>query len=167
MWMRLEGKFNGILLRLNRLSPWAFTGSLYLLRWAIIVPLAALLRLLGQSGGRTVHADPVIELLGGVLLSPLVETVIECVIPYWSMRKMLGTSVERRPWIFVVTSATMMTLSHMSAWPAAIVPSFVTGSFLAYTYGHLAASKSGTALLHTWTFHAAINIVGWVFMVFF
>jgi hypothetical protein len=60
-----------------------------------------------------------------------------------------------------VVSALLVALMHLGAWPAAFLPSFITGGFLAYTYGHLAPNGFGTALLHTCAFHAAIKMVGW------
>jgi hypothetical protein len=159
---------NNTLYWLDRLSPWAFTGTLYLARWAIIIPIGLILRLLGTTGGNvTSKASAAVLLFGWIFLSPLLETAIECAIPYWLMLKARGVPDGKRPWGFVAVSAAIMVLLHMEAWPAAILPSLLTGGFLGYTYGHFAIDGLNRAVLHTWSFHAAINIVGWVFVVAF
>ena len=76
------------------------------------------------------------------------------------MRKLTFVRHDRRPWGFVIIAAVMMTLLHAGAWPAAIIPSFVKGAFLGYTYGHFAPSGFRQAFLHTSIFHACINLVG-------
>lgn len=158
---------NNTLDRVDRLSPWAFTGSLYLARWVIIFPISCVLRLFGGTSGNIMDNTSAFALFfGWIFLSPLLETVIECALPYWLMRKARGMPAGRRPWGFVAVSAVIMALLHVGAWPTAILPALVTGGFLAYTYGHFAVCGPGPAVLHTSLFHAAINIVGWVLVVF-
>lgn len=158
---------NLVLDRLDGLSPWAFTGLLYLARWAIVVPIGYALGQMDASGKAAFDAPAITLFFSFVFLWPLLETVIECAIPYWLMRKMRGIAIGGRSWGFVVVSAGIMALLHVDAWPAALLPSLVTGGFLAYTYAHFAASRVGMAMLHTWAFHAAINIVGWVLIFVF
>ena len=157
---------NDVLNRLDGLSPWAFTGSLYLIRWAVIIPIVyAIRRVNSPAGSEMGFADPVIGLVI-VVLDPLLETLLECSFLYWLMRKIGRIPVGERPWGFVAVSAIMMALLHVGAWPSAILPSLVTGVFLAYVYSHFATARTGLAILHTWAFHAAINIVGWILAVF-
>lgn len=156
---------NGVLDRLDGLSPWAFTASLYLVRWTIVVPIAYAIGSMGvPNSGARLDASPIVLLFGFILLAPLLETLVECAVPYWLMRKMRATRASKRAWGFVAVSALIMALLHMGAWPSAILPSLVTGSFLAYTYNHFVTCGTATALLHTCVFHAAINLVGWVLM---
>ena len=98
--------------------------------------------------------------------SAILETLLECAAPYWLMRKARAIPVGKRPWGFVAISALVMAMMHLGAWPTAILPSLVTGSFLAYTYGHFAPRGFGLAVLHTWAFHAAINAIGWIQTIF-
>jgi hypothetical protein len=158
----MQLSIRGVLNRLDGMSPWAFTGILYLARWIVVLPLAALLRLVGVRGGLVSGAAA--ELVIMVLLDPLLETILECTIPYWLIRK-CGRRSGPRPWGFVALSAAIMVLLHIGAWPAAILPAAVTGVFLAYTYGHFAANDQRRAIVHTWAFHSSINIIGWVIMV--
>ena len=159
---------NNALDRLDRLSPWAFTGSLYLVRWAVVLPVSWVSQQLGGNNGNVRANAPILVLLfGWIFLSPLLETVIECAIPYWLMRKARGVPERKRPWRFVAVSAGIMALLHLGGWPVAILPSLVTGSFLAYTYGHFAVRGLRPAILHTCLFHAAINVVGLVLAVAF
>jgi hypothetical protein len=160
--MHVQFSVRRVLNRLDGLSPWAFTGTLYLVRWIVVLPLGALIRLVGVTGGRVSGAGPA-ELVIMVGFDPLLETVLECAIPYWLMRK-CGMRSGPRSWGFVALSAAIMVLLHIGAWPAAILPAAVTGVFLAYTYGHFAANRPGQAIMHTWAFHSSINIVGWVLM---
>ena len=154
---------NSILNRLDGLSPWAFTGSLYLARWVIVIPLGYALGQFGVSHSRiTFDGSAMVLLFGFIFLAPLFETLLECAFPYWLVLKVRGTVVRKRPWGFVAVSAMIMALLHMGAWPSAILPSLVTGSFLAYTYSHFAVCGAGPAILHTCVFHAAINIIGWL-----
>lgn len=148
--------------RLDSFSPWAFTGSMYAIRWAMILPIGYALGTLGVSGGKAVfEGSPFVLLFGFIFLAPAMETLLECAMPYWLLSRAGRIRKDKRPWLFVVVSATLMTLLHISAWPSAIIPSLITGSFLAYTYGHFVPVGLGQAWLHTWVFHAGINIVGW------
>jgi hypothetical protein len=47
----------------------------------------------------------------------------------------------------------------------AILPSLITGAFLAYCYAHFAEKGVGQAILATIGFHGAINIVGWTMII--
>jgi hypothetical protein len=152
---------NSFLDRLDGLSPWAFTGVLYWARWVVVLPISYALGQMGASDKTSFDGTASVLFFGFIFLGPVIETVTECVIPYWLMRKMSGIAAGRRAWGFVAVSAGIMTLLHVGAWPAAILPSLVTGGFLAYVYAHFAVSRVGMAMLHTWAFHAAINIVGW------
>jgi hypothetical protein len=161
--MNAHLRTNSILDRLDRLSPWAFTGSLYLARWVIIIPISYALQELGVvSGKMTFDGSAIMLFFGFIFLSPLVETVLECLAPYWLLRKAQRIPAGKRPWAFIAVSAGIMALMHLSAWPSAILPSLVTGGFLAYTYSHFALCGAGPAMLHTCVFHAAINIIGWL-----
>jgi len=152
--------------RLDRLPPWAFTGTLYLLRWPVILLAGVLLDpLLGPGRALEFDASPVRLLVGFLLIAPLSETLLECALPYWIIRKRRGKSLGPRPWGFVIVSAALMAILHIDAWPHAIVPSLITGSFLAYTYAHFAVRNTRQAILHTTVFHAAINLVGWTMIV--
>lgn len=151
-----------VLDRLDGLSPWVFTGTLYLARWLVVLPLGGLIRLAGLRGGRFSIGGAAASVVM-VVFDPLLETIIECAIPYWLMRK-FGMRSSRRPWRFVWLSAAIMVLLHIGGWPAAILPATVTGIFLAYTYAHFAVNRQGQALVHTWAFHSAINLVGWIIM---
>jgi len=44
----------------------------------------------------------------------------------------------------------------------AVLPSLITGAFLAYCYAHFARRNAWQAVLATTIFHGAINIVGWI-----
>ncbi len=48
---------------------------------------------------------------------------------------------------------------------AAILPSFITGAFLAYCYAHFAPRGAWRVIVATGVFHGAINIVGWTMIV--
>ena len=48
---------------------------------------------------------------------------------------------------------------------AALLPSLITGAFLAYCYAHFASRSAGQAVLATTAFHGAINVVGWTMIV--
>ena len=154
--------------RLDALSPWPFTGTLYLARWAIVAPVGCVLGRLGvPNRGAEFGGSPLGLLFSFVVLAPLLETLVECAIPYWLMNRTTATTVGKRAWAPVAVSALIMALLHMGAWPSAIPPSLVTGSLLAYTYGHFVPRGTGPALLHTCVFHAAINLGGWFLVVVF
>jgi hypothetical protein len=96
------------------------------------------------------------------VLAPVLETLTECLLPYWIMRKLNLIPAAGRAWGFVAVSAILMALLHFTAWPAALLPSLITGAFLGYTFAHFAPNNFGQAFLHTALFHAAINLVGWI-----
>jgi hypothetical protein len=146
--------------RLNALRDWQFTLVLYLLRWAIILPLGFFLTPLGTSADTFQSTgDPWGYLLPFLVVAPTLETLIECTLPYAAMYRLLKLR-RRSPWPFVVVSATAMVLLHPLK-PLVIVFAFITGSFLAFVYQHFAPRSHLTAFFHTAIFHAGINIVGW------
>jgi hypothetical protein len=145
--------------RLDGMSPWGFTGTLYCVRWFIILPIAFMVDLIFPSSKATLQGAQV-NILGGLLIAPVLETLLECAAPYWFMRKLGYIPTNKRAWVFVSVSGLLMALLHAGAWPAAILPSFMTGGFLAYTYAHFAPMGFAQAFTHTSAFHAAINIIG-------
>jgi hypothetical protein len=166
LFMNARREVGGILNKLDGLSPWAFTGSLYLARWIVVIPVGFILGSLRVPGSDiTFDASAIVLLLGFLFLAPLLETTLHCVGPYWLMPRLRAVPVGRRAWGFVAVSAGIMAVLHLGAGPAAFVPSLVTGGFLAYTYGHFAVRSVGLAVLHTWVFHAGINAVGWALIV--
>jgi hypothetical protein len=154
---------SSVLAWVNGLADWRFTGFLYLLRWAIILPLSLALRPLispeatFQGGG-----DPWGYLIPFLIVAPTLETLIECTLPYWVLHRVFRWK-RRTPWPFVVVSALAMVVLH-PLLPVVIVMAFVTGSFLAYVYAHFAQQSHAKAFLHTAVFHAAINLVGWTIL---
>lgn len=164
--MNTPHKTEGILDRLDLLSPWSFTGILYIVRWIVIIPLICIYSLLSASPQAVkFNASAVMLFIGFIFISPFCETLIECTLPYWLMKISNKIPHGKRPWAFVYISAAIMALLHFDAWPLAIVPSLITGTFLAYVYGHFAPRGFGQALLHTAVYHAAINIIGWFMIV--
>jgi hypothetical protein len=148
---------------LDSLPDWQFTGTLYLLRWAVVVPLGWMLSPL-VTDADTFHfqGDVWGYLLPFLLLAPTLETLIECSLPHWGMYRLLN--VERRsPWRFVFVSAMLMVALH-PLHPIVILMAFITGSFLAYVYFHFAAQSGLKAFLHTAMFHSGINLVGWTIL---
>lgn len=149
--------------RLDGMPPWRFTGTLYCIRWLVVLPLALALEQVSRTksaGSQAINVNPI----GGLILAPVLETLLECAIPYWIMRRMGWIPVNRRAWGFVAASAALMALVHSYAWPAALLPSLVTGGFLAYTYAHFASVGFRQAFLHTSVFHACINLVGCILL---
>jgi hypothetical protein len=100
-----------------------------------------------------------------VIIPPLLETLVECSLPYWVISRIRDYRAKRprRCWGFVAVSACVMAAFHPML--AALLPAFVTGAFLAYCYAHLALTGIGRTILATAVFHGAINIVGWTMLV--
>jgi len=145
--------------RLDGMPPWGFTGMLYCVRWLIVIPTAFIVGHLFPTREAALQ-DADVNILGGILIAPVLETLLECAVPYWMMRKLGCIPPNRRAWGFIIVSGILMMLLHAGAWPAAILPSFVTGGFLGYTYAHFAPVGFAQAFIHTSVFHASINIVG-------
>jgi hypothetical protein len=146
---------------LDGLSDPRFTLALYLLRWAIVLPLGWLLSPFGTSSDtfKMSSPDPWFYLIPFIVVAPTLETFLECTLPYSLMYKRRG----RRPWSpwpFVVFGALAMVALHPLT-PLVMIFACITGAFLAYVYGHFAPQSQLKAFLHTALFHAAINIVGW------
>jgi len=148
---------------LNALADWQFTATLYLLRWAVILPLAALLSPFASSADMfQAEGSPWRYLIPFLMVAPTLETVIECSLPYLVMYRVLKLP-RRSPWPFVVISAALMVLLHPIT-PMVVVMAFITGAFLGYVYAHFAPQSDLKAFLHTAVFHAAINIVGFTML---
>lgn len=145
-------------------SAWLFTGILWLLRWAIILPLNWIVSLISSTGGSESIALPDNAILVAVLMvvvSPLAETLLECSLPYWVLGRF---SKPVRPWLFVTVSASLMALLHMIS-VMVVVNALITGAFIAFVYAQHAPRRHSTAILHAFAFHGAINLVGWVMLV--
>lgn len=154
--------------RLDALPALRFTLVLYLLRWIALAPVmwlgslredaqstAEVVAMLGQQG----YFELAWQLL---LYAPLFETLVECLGPYFALRIALRRTAYagwRRPWPFVALSALIMVLLHPLD-PQVIAATAITGSFLAYTYGHFAPASHWHAFAWTSAFHAGINAVG-------
>jgi hypothetical protein len=147
---------------LDGLSDQRFTLTLYLLRWAIVLPLSWLLSPFVTSADmfKMSSPDPWFYLIPFIVVAPAIETLLECTVPYSLMYKLRGRR-PRSPWPFVVFAALAMVALHPLT-PVVMVFAFITGAFLAYVYRHFASQSQLKAFLHTAAFHAAINIVGWI-----
>ncbi len=160
---------------LDQRKPLEFIAILYLVRWALIFPASALGSLLFSDAALKAASVPREELLArfgalGLLvaftvLSPLAETLIMCTVPYtifaWVFK--YGRNRPERAWTFVLVSALMMV--GFSPIPGSILFSFITGAFVAYSYAHFAPLGARKAILAAAGFLAAINVVGWTFIV--
>jgi hypothetical protein len=142
--------------RLDRSKDWQFLLILYMARWIVLSPLLVI------RFDRLTHfqlpysANKVLVLFLALFFSPILETLIECSLPYVLLRKRIRPM--SRPWLFIGVSGLVMMLFHPV--PVALVPSFITGVFLAYTYAHFAAKTTFSAIVSTSCFHSAINLVG-------
>ena len=147
---------------------WLFVCVLYLARWVLLAPYLVAAEYLfsnaeasGAQMSKLSEISPIVLFAMIVILSPLVETLLECSLPYFVLsflRRKRG-KLPARPWLFVMISALVMASMHPVL--SAVVPSLVTGAFLAYCYGHFAVRGTGRAIVFTTIFHAGINIVGW------
>jgi len=147
---------------LHALPAWKFSGALYLLRWAVILPLSYILSRTVSVPPEAVfqfEGNPWYYLIPFLFVAPLLETLLECSLPHWIMYGLLKLQ-KKSPWPFVVVSALVMVSAHPLVIPT-VVFAFVTGAFLAYVYHRFATESRGKAILHTAVFHAGINIVGW------
>lgn len=158
---------------LDSKSGWKFVGIIYIVRWCLIVPYMIASKFLftdaqisEASMSKLQEMNPITLFLGIVIISPLLETLLECSLPFFiiSVIHRNKGKLPARPWLFIIISAMLMVLLHPML--AAILPSLITGLFLAYCYAHFANRNFGSALLYTTAFHAAINIVGWSMIVF-
>ena len=150
---------------LDGLRPVPFTGVLYLLRWAVLVPLMVLVNAVAGAGSEN---EGVAEMLAEVdadelalqllLAAPVFETAVECTGLYLLLRLLLRRRQDlswKRPWFFVACAALAMVLLHPLQWQV-ILPTAITGSFLGYTYGHFATRSHLAAFAATALFHAGM-----------
>ena len=154
-------------------SPWQFVGILYGARWVALAPIMAFSHFVfTQSQQSTAsmpqewsHGSPVGLFLGLVVIPPLLETLVECSLPYWIIARVRNYRLNRpkHSWGFVAVSACVMAALHPMV--AALLPALVTGAFLAYCYAHFAPTGIWKAILATGVFHGAINMVGWTMLV--
>jgi hypothetical protein len=163
----------GALAFLDRRSAVQFVAILYAARWVALAPVMVVSHFLLTEGQKQAsgmpeewsQGNPLGLFIGLVLVPPVLETLLECSLPYWVFSKVRGYRHHRprRCWGFIVTSASIMVLLHPML--EAILPSFITGAFLAYCYAHFAPAGVGKAILATSMFHAAVNLVGWTMLV--
>jgi len=153
--------------------PWQFVAILYGARWVALAPIMALSHFVFAESQKSAASTPeewsqgsaVGLFLGLVLIPPLLETLVECSLPYWIISSVRDyrTNRPKRCWGFVAVSACVMAVLHPML--AALLPALITGAFLAYCYAHFAPSGIWKAILATTVFHGAINMVGWTMLV--
>lgn len=157
---------------LDSRSSWQFLSILYTVRWIVIVPYMIAARFLFTDAqlsaadvSKLSDIEPALLFATIVIIGPLLETLVECSLPFLLLSYLQRNKGKpaARPWLFVVISALLMVVFHPML--AAIVPSFITGVFLAYCYAHFASRGFGCVLLCTTGFHGAINVVGWTMIV--
>lgn len=148
---------------LDRQHGPVFWAVLYLARWPVIVPLGQLQGLLASFFlSNAEMAVPLRPHIGMMVFPPILETLIECTLPYWVLSRMRRIGAGR-PWGFILISGGIMALLH---WPFALPCGFVTGVFLAYCYAHFAPRSLWLAFGATALYHAAFNAVGFVLLEF-
>ena len=142
------------------------TAALWVVRWLIIVPLNWIVAELAPRTARAavfdISGSALSLLLLLVLVMPLVETLLECLLPHWILSKI--TRRMHRGGLFIFVSASLMAILHLVSL-LAVVNAFITGAFIASVYWHAHRRGHGAAILHATVFHAAINLVGWVMLV--
>lgn len=157
---------------LDQKAGMQFLIILFVIRWVVIIPIVVI-QMFAYSNANNMTASisnvPNINPFGLfvliVVVTPFIETLVECSLPYFVMSRLSRTKImPPRPWGFIIVSAILMCLFHRML--AVIIPSFITGVFLAYCYNHFAHENKGKAILVTTAFHGAINIVGWSMVVF-
>ena len=142
--------------RLDRTRDWQFILILYLVRWVVLSPFLVLLFREIRHVRLPYDSDKTLAIYVALIVSPILETLVECSIPYALLRKRIHSS--SRSWLFIGVSGLTMMLFH--PYVVALLPSFITGVFLAYTYAHFAPRNTVAAILFTSGFHAGINLVG-------
>jgi hypothetical protein len=165
-----QPKRRTLLDRLDEKSPFQFVALLYLVRFAVLLPMLAISNLiLGEAATGTdfrtqgwSNNRPAWAFLFMIVWFPVLETIVECLLPYLLLYRR-AVSRPHRPWGFVLISAALMAALHADL--ASILPSLVTGAFLAYCFAHFANNGLGKAVIATAGFHAAINLIGWVVLV--
>ncbi len=153
--------------------PWQFLTILYAARWVALAPIMALSHFVFTQSQKSAasmpekwsEGSPLGLFVGLVVIPPLLETLMECSLPYWVISRIRDYRVKRpkRCWGFVALSACAMAVLHPMV--AALLPALITGAFLAYCYAHFAPASIWRAILATTIFHGAINIVGWTMLV--
>jgi len=157
---------------LDSKPAWQFLSILYALRWLLLTPymiaeefIIADDQVWIDMSSKLAEINPALLFLLVVVISPLLETLVECSLPFfvlsWIHRK--KGRLPTRPWLFVIISAILMTLLHPVM--AAVVPAFISGAYLAYCYSHFAPRGLRYAVIYTTAFHGAVNIVGWITIV--
>ena len=164
---RLNIRLAELLDRVDQRRDWHFLAILYVCRWIVLLPYTAIVRLVS---GEVPAEDIELASLGitvlfvvMVIVGPLLETFVECTLPYSILRRLRKTALPPRPWGFVFASALIMVALH--PYLIALYPTVVTGVFLAYCYAHFVVRGAIWAIAYTTAFHAAINIVGWTMLV--
>ena len=144
----------------DRRTDWLFLLIVYVARWLVLSPIIILYitnpALFPSDGGIAKGAISVSDLVSLLIISPVFETLVECGLPYALLRKWVER--YRRPWLFIVVSGFVMMSLH--PYLTALLPSFITGCFLAYTYSHFVERGHWVAFLYTSLFHTCINLVG-------
>jgi hypothetical protein len=152
---------------LDRQNGVVFFIVLWLVRWPLVLPVAGLQQLLAQALGGTSEVEfdgnqyaLVMIFFSFVIFAPVIETLVECTLPYAIMMRG-GRPRPPRPWRFILVSALVMAVLHL---PYAFPAGFVTGAFIAYCYGHFAPQGQPKAFFVAAAYHAAINITGFAML---
>jgi hypothetical protein len=74
-----------------------------------------------SNGGARFDGPPIVLLFGFIVLAPLLETLDECVVPYWLLMMIRPSRASTRARGLVAVSGLIMALLHLGAWPSAIL----------------------------------------------
>jgi Type II CAAX prenyl endopeptidase Rce1-like len=145
-------------------SGWALTAAIWILRWLVILPINWAHNRMGDDGATklTFSGNLFLLFLLLVLVAPLLETLIECSLPYGILSHFMQPVP---PLIFIIASSFCMTVLHLVS-PMAMIDALITGAFIAWVYALAVRRGHDQAILHAMTFHAAINLVGWLTLFF-
>ena len=106
---------------LDSKKGWQFVGIIYIVRWCLIVPYMIASKFLfteaqisQASMSQLRDVNPIILFLALVIISPLLETLLECSLPFFiiSVINRKKGKLPPRPWSFIIISALLMVLLH-------------------------------------------------------
>jgi len=173
VFMTILERLSPLLDWLDRRKAWQFVAILYAARWVALAPVMIGSRyVFTQDQNAAASVPPQWRegttlglFLSLVLISPILETLLECSLPYWIIANVRDYRSNRpnHCWGFVAISACLMAALHPML--AALLPAFITGAFLAYCYVHFASGGTWRATAATAIFHGGINIVGWTMLI--
>jgi hypothetical protein len=140
--------------RYRQRTPWDFCWRIAIEGTIVALAVAFILDLLGVAERKIDISVPVL-LVAGIVIAPLIETLIFQAFPIWIARLF-----KAKMSVQIICSVIPFLAAHaIEGLATGLAAGLITGSYLAFTYAHWREQKRWTAFWTTAVSHSIHNAI--------